>query len=287
MKSIALWIIIFREKQILYGKAMKPEINDICILARQAGQILADGVGKIHQVTQKGIQDPVTEIDKMSEEFILERLSAMYPGHSVLSEESGLHTGDPEHVWYIDPLDGTMNYAHGVPYFCVSIAYADKNTLSMGVIYDPMRDECFYAEKGKGAFCNGRPVRVSKEIKMSNALMATGFSMKLIEMGRDNFSVFKHFMLRTAGVRRMGSAALEIAYTADGRLDAMWEMQMSAWDVAAGFVIAQEAAAIITDLQGDPDCFKPPYEYLISNSTLHPMMLAEMKTAINESRLVK
>ncbi len=262
---------------------MKPEIHDICILAKQAGQILADGLGKLHQVTQKGIQDPVTEIDRQSEKFILERLAVLAPGHTVLSEESGLHNGDAEHAWYIDPLDGTMNYAHGVPYFCVSIAYAHQNRLTMGVIYDPMRDECFYAEKGKGAFCNGRPITVSAETNPRTALMATGFSMKLVEMGKDNFTVFKHFMLKTAGVRRMGSAALEIAYTAAGRLDAMWEMRMSAWDVAAGFVIAEEAGAVITDLQGNPDCFKPPYEFLLANPTLHPILLNEMKIAIQKS----
>ncbi len=263
---------------------MEPNLDDICILARQAGQILSDGIGKIHQVTQKGIQDPVTEIDKKSEHFILERLKAMYPGHTILSEETGLHGGDGEHVWYIDPLDGTMNYAHGVPYFCVSIGYAKCNSLTMGVIYDPMRNECFYAEKGNGSFCNGQKIQTSVETDISMALMATGFSMKLIEMGRDNFSVFKHFMLKTAGVRRMGSAALEIAYVAAGRLDAMWEMRLSAWDVAAGFVIAAESGAAITDLHGNPDCFQPPYEYLLSNKALHPLLLEELRIAIHESK---
>ena len=263
---------------------MEPNLDDICILARQAGQILSEGIGKIHQVTQKGVQDPVTEIDKKSENFILERLGSMFPGHTILSEETGLHGGDGEHVWYIDPLDGTMNYAHGVPYFCVSIGYAKNHSLTMGVIYDPMRDECFYAEEGSGAYCNGQKIQTSEETDISLALMATGFSMKLIEMGRDNFSVFKHFMLSSAGVRRMGSAALEIAYVATGRLDAMWEMRLSAWDVAAGFVIAKEGGAVITDLNGNPNCFQPPYEYLLSNKALHPLLLQELRIAINGSK---
>lgn len=153
----------------------------------------------------------------------------------------------------------------------------------MGVIYDPMRDECFYAEKGKGAFCNGRPIHVSAETNLRSALMSTGFSMKLVEMGKDNFTVFKHFMLKSAGVRRMGSAALQLAYAAAGRLNAVWQMSLSAWDVAAGFVIAEEAGAVISDLQGGPDFFKPPYEFLLANKELHPILLEELKIAMQKS----
>lgn len=266
---------------------MIPEIKDLCTFAEQAGVITVDGFGKTHQVTQKGIQDPVTEIDQKSENFLIRQINHFYPGHTILSEESGLHNGTitaAEHVWYLDPLDGTMNYSHGVPFYSISIGYAFKGELVLGVIYDPMRHECYCAEKGKGSYLNGTKIQVSRETDLRYALLATGFNMKIPETGRDNFPLFKHFMQTTAGVRRMGSAALEIAYTAAGRLDGMWEMHLSAWDVAAGFVIAREAGAVVSNLKGDPNCFHVPFEFLIANPILHPLLLKEIELMIESKQ---
>lgn len=264
---------------------MTPDLAEIRTLARQAGVIVSEGFGKPHQVAQKGFQDPVTEIDKKSESFLIDRILSLYPDHTILTEESGLHqsgSGSSDHVWFLDPLDGTMNYAHGIPFFCVSIGYAYKGELVMGAVYDPMRNECFYAGRGQGVWMNDQPIQGHPQTEPEKALLATGFNAKMHRLQLDNFAVFKHFMETTAGVRRMGSAALEICYVAAGRIDGMWEMTLSAWDVAAGFVIAREAGIIVTGLSGNQDCFKEPYAFLMANKTLHPWLLDEMKPLLKE-----
>ncbi len=256
---------------------MIPDLADLKTLARQTGVIIAEGFGKTHQVTDKGFQDPVTEIDKKSENFLISRIQALYPGHTILTEETGLHaSGASDHVWYLDPLDGTMNYAHGVPVFCVSIGYAYRGELMLGAVYDPMRDECYYGGKGQGAWLNGEKLTVGSQSDPRRALLATGFNAKMHRLEMNNFEIFEHFMGTTAGVRRMGSAALEICYVAAGRLDGMWELALSAWDVAAGFVIAKEAGVVITGLNGNPDCFREPYEFVIANEGLHRWLLNEI-----------
>ena len=255
-------------------------INDICIIARQAGLILREGYEKAHEIKQKTRQDDlVTEMDKKSEDLILDRLSKLYPGDMIVTEETGTHTGDAEHVWYIDPCDGTMNYAHGLPLFAVSIGYACKGELTMGVVYDPMRDECFYAEKGKGAWVNGKPIHASNCTELKDALLVTGFSISTMDKkGLSNFPPFEHLMRTTAGVRRTGVAALEIAYVACGRLDGYWSIKLCAWDVAAGFVIARETGIKITALDGGSDPFKGPYyDFIMANPELHAKLTAELK----------
>ena len=258
----------------------QPDINDIIIIAKQAGLILREGYEKHHDIKMKTRQDDlVTEMDKKSENFIMERINAMWPGHTIITEETGTHTGDTEHAWYIDPCDGTMNYAHGLPLFAVSIGYACKGELVKGVVYDPMRDECFYAEKGKGAFLNGKPIHASERTDLKHSLFITGFSIKVMEeKGINNFAAFEHFMRTTAGVRRTGVAALEIAYVACGRIDGMWSLKLCAWDVAAGFVIAKEAGVKITALDGRSDAFKGPYyDFIIANPELHTALFKELK----------
>ena len=258
----------------------QPELNDICIIAKQAGLILREGYEKHHDIKTKTRQDDlVTEMDKKSEAFIMDRINSLWPGHMIVTEETGTHTGDAEHIWYIDPCDGTMNYAHGLPLFAVSIGYAYKGELVKGVVYDPMRDECFYAEKGKGAWLNGKPIHASDHTGLKNSLFVTGFSIGLMEKkGINNFPAFEHFMKTTAGVRRTGVAALEIAYVACGRLDGMWSLKLCAWDVAAGFVIAREAGIKITALDGESDAFKAPYyDFIIANPELHTALKEELK----------
>ena len=258
----------------------QPDINDIIIIAKQAGLILREGYEKQHDIKIKTRQDDlVTEMDKKSEAFIMDRINTLWPGHTIVTEETGTHNGDTEHAWYIDPCDGTMNYAHGLPLFAVSIGYAYKGELVKGVVYDPMRDECFYAEKGKGAFVNGRPIHASGHTELKDSLFVTGFSISLMEKkGINNFPAFEHFMRTTAGVRRTGVAALEIAYVACGRLDGYWSIKLCAWDVAAGFVIAKEAGVKITALDGVSDAFKAPYyEFIIANPELHSKLKAELE----------
>lgn len=258
----------------------KRELNDVIIIAKQAGLILREGYEKHHDIKSKGRQDDlVTEMDKKSENFILDRLNALYPGDMIITEETGQHTGNSDHIWYIDPLDGTMNYAHGIPFFAVSIGYACKGELCMGVVYDPMRDECFYAEKGKGAFVNGNPIHTSAKTDLKNSLFSTGFSIGVMEeKGVNNFAPFEHLMRTTAGVRRIGVAALEISYVACGRFDGMWELKLCAWDVAAGFVIAKEAGVKITALDCESEAFRPPYyDYIIANPELHAALSKELK----------
>ena len=261
-----------------------PEINQVRLIAEQAGLILLSTLNRAHDVKSKGFQDVVTEADHRSEAFVLSQLRALYPTHAILTEESGYHDQNQpggtfdnivsaEDIWFIDPLDGTMNFAHNVPFFCVSIGYAHRGELVLGVIHDPVRRETFYAVKGEGAFCNDAPIHVSEPVDIREALLATGFNPKIIANGRDNIPVFAKFMNLTAGVRRMGSAALEIAYIASGRLDGMWELALQSWDVAAGFVIAREAGALVTDLNGNENCFKPPFEFLMAHPEMHPHFL--------------
>jgi len=261
-----------------------PEIKKVRLIAEQAGLILLSTLNQAHEVRTKGFQDVVTEADHRSEAFILSQLRSYYPTHAILTEESGFHHhSDPEatiqnslgseDIWFIDPLDGTMNFAHNVPFFCTSIGYAHKGELVLGVIHDPVRRETFYAAKGKGAFYNDTPIQVSSPVDIREALLATGFNPRILEHGRDNIPVFAKFMELTAGVRRMGSAALEMAYVASGRLDGMWELALHAWDVAAGIVIAREAGALVTDLKGNEACFKPPFEFLMAVPEMHAKFL--------------
>lgn len=259
------------------------KLTDICELAEQTGAILREGYTQQHQINTKGhSDDPVTETDRKSEDFVLSRLAEMAPGHTIVTEESGMHSGDMAHAWYIDPLDGTMNFSHRIPFFCFSIGYAVNGEMRMGVVYDPMRKECFSAEKGKGAFLNGKPIHVSPQKDPHYALLTTGFIQKAYEMGMDNFGMFQHMMFRTAGVRRGGCAALELSYVGCGRLDGFWDLYLRPWDVAAGFLIIREAGGVITTLSGDPNPFKEPYEFLASNPVLHPELLKELQAARSE-----
>ena len=254
------------------------ELKDICKLAKETGRILRDGYNKQHQINSKGhSDDPVTETDRNSENFVLEQLAKLAPGHAIVTEETGIHSGDQAHCWFIDPLDGTMNFSHKIPFFAFSIGYAVDGEMRMGVVYDPMRDECFSAEKGKGAFLNGEPIHVSPQTEVSDALLTSGFIQKAYEMGMDNFGMHKHMMLHTAGVRRGGCAALELCYVGCGRLDGFWDLYLRPWDVAAGFLIIREAGGIITTLSGDPDPFKEPYEFLAANPVLQPKLLRELQ----------
>jgi myo-inositol-1(or 4)-monophosphatase len=258
---------------------MPPTLEELQDLARQAGAILRAGYGKAHQIGHKGVTDLVTEMDHRAEDAIIAAIRRRYPQHSLVTEESGSLAGDAENCWYVDPLDGTVNYAHHIPIFCVSLAYASHNSVLLGVIYDPMREELFSAERGKGATLNGEPIHVSDSETLIDSLLVTGFPYDLWKTPRNNLDHFSAFSQRSQGVRRLGSAALDLAYIAAGRFDGYWEISLKSWDVAAGMLIAREAGATATRLNGDPNFLTPPVSVLAANPNIYPTMLAALKDA--------
>ena len=241
--------------------------------ARDAGSILVDRLGRALQVSNKGDIDLVTEADLASEKLIIERIKSHYPRHAILAEESGASefvAGTGEWKWIIDPLDGTTNYAHGYPCFCVSIGLERAGTLEIAAIYDPMRDEMFAAERGQGATLNGRRMRVSDVDDLNRAMLCTGFPYNVRE--RPNFARdFANFTMEAQAVRRDGSAAIDLAYIACGRFDGFWEDGLNAWDVAAGVLLIEEAGGMVTDFQGGKlDIYTP--KVLASNGLVHDAM---------------
>lgn len=255
---------------------MQTTLSYIETLARTAGAILRGGYNKEHQVNYKGVIDPVTEIDHQSEAYLLGEVQRDFPDHHILSEESGVIEGNDEHVWFIDPLDGTVNYAHHIPIFTVSIAYACKGVLTLGAVYDPMRDEMFLAERGKGATLNGKPIRVSDAADLQKSLLVTGFPYDAWNTEHDNFANFVKFAKLSQGVRRLGSAALDLSYVACGRFDGFWELALKPWDVAAGGLICEEAGARVTNVKGDADYVSPPQSVVATTPGIHERMLAEL-----------
>jgi myo-inositol-1(or 4)-monophosphatase len=258
---------------------MLPTLPDLERLARQAGEILRLGYGQEHQVDYKGAIDLVTEVDHQSEELLLGEIQRSFPGHQIISEEAGLLPGRLGDQWYVDPLDGTVNYAHGIPFFSVSIAYAHAGIVTLGVVYDPMRDELFTAERGRGARLNGRSLRVSSVTELQRSLLVTGFPYDAWSTPRNNLEQFSRFAKLTQGVRRLGSAAQDLCYVAAGRCEGYWELSVKPWDIAAGGLVASEAGATVTSLDGQPDYITPPCSVLAAPPVLHE----KMKAILNEA----
>ncbi len=255
---------------------MNPTLTELELLASQAGKILRDGYGRRHQISNKGAIDLVTEIDHLSEAYLIGEIKNRYPSHRILAEESGGQAGEDGAMWFIDPLDGTVNYAHAVPFFSVSLALQLDGRLHLGVVYDPLRDECFCAERGHGAWLNGEPIQASTTGALLSSLLVTGFPYDIRENPQNNLDHYARLSLLTQGVRRLGSAALDLAYVACGRLDGYWELRLNAWDVAAGALIASEAGALVTDIHGGADFFPEVDSILVANPSLHPLIVAEL-----------
>jgi myo-inositol-1(or 4)-monophosphatase len=228
--------------------------------AREAGQILLERFGRKINISLKGDINLVTEADLASEKYIIEKIRSHYPKHSVLAEESGeaIAAGESEWKWVIDPLDGTTNYAHGYPCFCVTLALEYRGEIVVGVTFDPTRDELFAAERGGGATLNNKPIRVSETEKLSDALLVTGFPYDARE--RENFARhFTGFTHKSRGIRRDGSAAIDMAYVACGRFDGFWEEGLHAWDVAAGVLLIEESGGRVSYYDGSKfSIYKPP-----------------------------
>jgi myo-inositol-1(or 4)-monophosphatase len=218
--------------------------------AGAAGAILLKGLKTKRQVHYKGRVDLVTQIDLKAEKFIVGKIKKTFPGHSILAEEGGGSDNQSDYKWIIDPLDGTTNFAHGYPAFCVSIGLEIEGEMMLGAIYNPVLDELFYASKGKGAFLNRKRIHVSKEGKLSHSLLSTGFPYDIADTFIDNLENFGRMYKASRGIRRAGSAALDLCYLACGRFDGFWELKLHAWDTAAGIVIVSEAGGRVTDLHG-------------------------------------
>ncbi|MBF0255393.1 MAG: inositol monophosphatase [Gammaproteobacteria bacterium] len=230
---------------------MQPMTNIAVRAARAAGKIQMQYLNRLDTLTvaKKGRNDFVSEVDRACEQEIIQILKAAYPGHGVLAEETGTQQGN-EYQWIIDPLDGTTNYLHGFPQFAVSIACRHRGELISGVVYDPFKDEMFTADKGGGAYLNDRRLRVSNRKSLDGALIGTGFPFRDHTHLDTYTEMFKAMISETAGLRRPGSAALDFAYVAAGRLDGFWEIGLSIWDFAAGALMVREAGGTVSDLAG-------------------------------------
>jgi myo-inositol-1(or 4)-monophosphatase len=253
-------------------------------LARRAGALVLEGLHKPRHVDYKGAVDLVTEYDGLSEALIVRGLLENYPDHHVVGEEGG-GMGAPieaaPYRWYIDPLDGTTNYAHGIPYFSVSIALAGSDAVPLlGVVYDPTRDECFRAVRGQGAACNGQPMHVSTVDDLSRAALVTGFPFDRRVNPDNNVTEFRNFLVRAQTISRMGSAALDLSYVAAGRFDGFWEMRLNPWDMQAGAICVVEAGGRVSDYQGQSGTatLYRGRQVVASNGLIHEQML----TVINQ-----
>jgi myo-inositol-1(or 4)-monophosphatase len=246
--------------------------------ARRAGSIINRAAlgGEPLEVKSKRVHDYVTQVDRAAEQAIIDIVRKAYPEHGFLAEESGASPAQAEYRWIIDPLDGTTNFIHGFPQYCISIAIEQRGSLAHAVIYDPVKNELFTASKGRGAFLNDRRVRVSKCLRLQDALIGTGFPFK--EVSRlDLYSrQLRTFMQTSAGVRRAGAAALDLAYVACGRLDAFWELGLSPWDMAAGALLIQEAGGLVGDLQGESG-FMQSGDICAATPKLFPIVLEALR----------
>ena len=240
-------------------------------IAREAGRLLMTYFERHIGYEYKGDADLVTEADRASEKLIVERIHGMFPTHDVVGEEGTRTKAGGEFRWYVDPLDGTTNFAHGYPVFCVSLGVEHKGALHSGVLYDPTRDELFSAEKGKGARLNGRPIAVSKTKTLREAILATGFPSHKRHKN-PNIHFYHQLTLRSHGLRRAGSAALDLANVASGRYDGFWEFNLNPWDTAAGVLLVQEAGGTVTRFDGSPWRMESD-ETLASNTLLHPELM--------------
>jgi len=250
------------------------------VMARKAGTLLKSKFNDAHTIEYKGEIDIVTEADKASETLLIATIQKHYPSHAIISEETGGVDQPSPYRWIIDPLDGTTNYSHRYPVFCVSIALELDGHIILGVIYNPMLDELFIAEKGKGAFLNGQKIAVSKTTDLSKCLLATGFPYDVRHNPNNNLNYFAAMIMRAQAVRRPGSAALDLAYVAAGRFDGFWELKLNPWDTAAGWLLVAEAGGIVTDLFGAPYRLDTPH-ILASNGFIHGNMVSVLDNPQN------
>jgi myo-inositol-1(or 4)-monophosphatase len=241
-------------------------------VVREVGKFLLQSLGHAQSIQFKGRANLVTEMDRRSEERLIRAIRAQHPDHAILSEEAGaLPGGDGQPEWILDPIDGTTNYVHGLPYFCVALARRQGAQLQAGMIYHPYGDELYWAERGRGAFMNGQPLHVSATPVLDDALLTTGFPSDLSRTPDTNIEHFLALMPRTRAIRRMGSASLDLCNLAAGRLDGFWQPTMQVWDVAPGAIIIEEAGGRVTDFAGKAGLYEG--NIAASNGKIHPALL--------------
>lgn len=254
------------EKEDFLGVAMEA--------ARKGGEILTGAFGQLRngQIDLKGMGDYVTELDNRSEQAIIDRIKASYPDHIIHAEESGVDSRDSSYRWVIDPLDGTANYVQSIPIYGISIALLREGRIILGVVYHPERDEMFWAEQDEGAYLNGERICVSSRDDIAYSMLASGFPWRSKRYLDDYLGCFKELFNAAAGIRRMGAAAIDLAYTACGRFDGFWELRLGPWDIAAGILLILEAGGAVTDFQGGTDYLKSG-NVVAGNKEIHRIVL--------------
>jgi myo-inositol-1(or 4)-monophosphatase len=246
----------------------------------KAGKILKENIYKEKKISYKGRINLVTQMDTLSENIIVDAILKKYPSSGILAEENHNIEKNSPYLWLIDPLDGTTNYASGIPFFCVSVALEEEGEIKFGIIYNPMLEELFTAKKGEGAYLNNKRIYVSKTKILKDSVLATGFPYDIAESVDNNFDHFCNFSLSSRAIRRLGSAGLDLAYTACGRFDGFWELKLSPWDMAAGYILVKEAGGKITDLKGKKfSIYKK--EIVASNGIIHNQMLKILERGKN------
>ena len=261
---------------------MESYLSTAVDIAREAGALLAQLFEHPQEISYKRRADLVTEADRRSEALIVKRLRTFFPGHAVVGEEGGGQRTDSDYCWYVDPLDGTTNFAHGFPVFCVTLGLAYRGEIIAGVVYDPIRDELFTAARGLGAYLNNKPIHVSKTASLSESLLATGFPP--FAGNHDlNIEFYLRFTMLSHGIRRAGSAALDLCCVAAGRFEGFWELKLNPWDKAAGSLLVTEAGGRVTDLEGRPFNVLGD-EVFASNGLVHDEMVKVFSLALAERR---
>jgi len=261
---------------------MHPLLNIAIRAARNAGEIITRSAERVDTLTivKKAANDFVSEVDRKAEAEIIETIHKAYPEHGIIAEESGTQKGN-EYTWIIDPLDGTTNFLHGFPQYAVSIAVQHKDRIEHAVVYDPMRDELFTATRGDGAQLNNRKIRVTAQKKIEGALLGTGFPYSDMKYLEPYMGMLKSLIPNTAGIRRAGSAALDLAYVAAGRIDGFWELDLKSWDIAAGTLLVQEAGGLVGDLTGDNNYLESGH-IVCANPKLFKALLQEIRPHLTE-----
>jgi len=252
--------------------------------ARAGGRVILDYWGRrgSFPVHEKGRNDYVTIVDREAEAAVVRIIRERFPDHAIMAEESAPREGTSGYRWYIDPLDGTTNFIHGYPLFCVSVGLADPQGMRAAAVYDPIRDELFTAARGRGAALNDKPIRVSGAESLAPSLLVTGFPFRSLARLDEFLASFRSFILGTSGIRRDGSAALNLAYVASGRYDGFWEMALSPWDIAAGSLLVTEAGGTVSDFAGRPD-FLRSGDIVAANPAIHPSMLRVLRESGRKS----
>ncbi len=260
---------------------MHPLLNTAVKAARHGGNLIVRYLDQVHriEVEEKGRNDFVSEVDRAAEGAIIDVIEHAYPSHAILAEESGRKPGN-DFEWIIDPLDGTTNFLHGYPQFSVSIAVRKGVQLEHAVVFDPLRNEMFTASKGSGAHLDERRIRVSRVLHLKDALVGTGFPFKALAHLDDWISMFREVLLHSSGIRRAGSAALDLAYVACGRFDGFWELGLSPWDMAAGCLLIQESGGLISDPDGRQDHLSSG-DIVAGNPEIYPQLLQLIRSAIH------